>query len=84
MDFCVTRASAIAVNRICNSFEFQRSLSQHLHWYFSNQDRHTTGCSLRLLCTDPSISSPTNNARPAVYTSVSSLALPIVTQKQPA
>ena len=84
MDFCVALTSAIAADRTCNGFKFQRSLSQHLHWHFSSQDRHTTGCSLRLLCTDPSISSPTNNARPAVYTSVSSLALPIVTQKQPA
>ena len=84
MDFCVALTSTIATDCTCNGFKFQRSLSQHLNWHFSNQDGHTTGCSLKLLCTDPSISSPTNNTRPDSYTSVSSLALPIVTQKQPA
>ena len=84
MDFSLALTSTIATDCTCNGFKFQRFLSQHLNWHFSNQDSHTTGCSLRLLCTTPSISSPTNNARPAVYTSVSSLALANVTQNQPA
>ena len=84
MNFCVALTSAIATDRTCNGFKFQRSLSQHLHWNISNLDKHTTGCGLKLLFAAPSISSPTNNARPAVYTSVSSLPLANVTQKQPA
>ena len=83
MDFCVALTSAIATDRACNCFKFQLSLSQHLHWYFPNLDKHTTGCSLRFLFTDPSISSPANNTQLAVHISVSSLALPIVTKKQP-
>ena len=83
MDFCVARTSAIAADRICNSFEFQRSLSQHLHWYFPNPGRYTTDYSLKFFFTDPSISSPANNTQLAVHISVSSLALPIVTKKQP-
>ena len=82
MDFCVALTSTIATDCTCNGFKFQRSLSQHLHWHFPNLGRRTTGCSLRLLFVDPSISSPAKNARPAAHTSVSSLALPNDTAQQ--
>ena len=61
MDFRVALTSAIAADRASNGFEFQRSLSQHLHWYFPNLGGHTAGCSLRFLFADPSISSPVNS-----------------------
>ena len=61
MDFRVALTSAIAADCACNGFEFQRSLSQHLHWYFPNLGGHTAGCSPRFLFADPSISSPANS-----------------------
>ena len=61
MDFRVALTSAIAADRASNGFEFQRSLSQHLHWYFPNRGGHMAGCSLRFLFADPSISSPANS-----------------------